>query len=70
MNAKEMEYENSQNPYETKRTAISEFMQRNSAEYIEIDKSDNIKSKAEEMMKTGIKMKDAYHFIKSIANKE
>ena len=59
MNAKEMEYENSQNLYETKRIAISEFMQRNSAEYIEIDKSDNIKSKAEEMMKTGIKMKDA-----------
>ena len=29
-------YENSQNPYETKRTAISEFIQRNSAEYIDM----------------------------------
>lgn len=54
-------YENSQNPYETKKTAIGEFIQRNSAEYIDIDKADEIKAKAEEIMKTGIKMKDAYH---------
>lgn len=54
-------YENSQNPYETKRTTISEFIQKNTAEYIDIDKVDIIKFKAEEIMKTGIKMKDAYH---------
>lgn len=54
-------YENSQNPYETKRMAISEFLRKNSAEYIDIDKMDIIKSKAEEIMKTGVKMKDAYH---------
>ena len=30
-------------------------------EYIDIDKTDIIKSKAEEIMKTGVKMKDAYH---------
>lgn len=54
-------FENSQNPYETKRTAIAEFIQRDSTEYIDIDKADAIKSKAEEIMKTGIKMKDAYH---------
>lgn len=54
-------YENSQNPYETKRMAISEFIQRNSAEYIGIDKGDIIKFKAEEIMQTGIKTKDAYH---------
>lgn len=54
-------YENSQNPYETKRTTISEFIQKNTAEYIDIDKVDIIKLKAEEIMKTGIKMKDAYH---------
>lgn len=56
-----LRYENSQNPYETKRMAISAFMQKNSAEYIDIDKTDIIKSKAEEIMQTGIKMKDAYH---------
>ncbi len=54
-------YENSQNPYETKKTAIGEFIRRNSAEYIDIDKADEIKAKAEEIMKTGVKMKDAYH---------
>ncbi len=40
---------------------ISEFIEGNSAEYIDIDKSYIIKSKAEEIMKIGIKMKDAYH---------
>lgn len=54
-------YENSQNPYETKRTAIGEFIQKNSTDYIDIEKADEIKQKAEEIMKTGIKMKDAYH---------
>lgn len=54
-------YENSQNPYETKRIAISEFIRRNSAEYIDIDKANTIKSKADEIMQTGIKTKDAYH---------
>ena len=54
-------YENSQNPYETKKKAINEFLQKNSVEYIDVDKSGIIKTKAEEIMKTGVKMKDAYH---------
>lgn len=54
-------YENSQNPYETKRTAISQFIQKYSTEYIDINVSDIIKNKAAEIMKTGIKTKDAYH---------
>lgn len=54
-------YENSKNPYETKRTAIEEFIQKNSTEYIDINRADLIKGKAEEIMNTGIKMKDAYH---------
>lgn len=41
--------------------AINEFIQRNSTEYIGSDKNDVIKSKAEKIMKTGIKMKDAYY---------
>lgn len=57
----EVLYENSQNPYETKRMAIAEFMQKNSTEHIDIDKADVIKSKAEKIIETGIKMKDAYH---------
>lgn len=54
-------FENSQNPYETKRTAISEFIQKNTVEYVDIDKAHIIQSKAEEIMKTGIKVKDAFH---------
>ncbi len=54
-------YENSQNPYETKRTAIEEYIQENSTDYIDIDKADLIKRNAEEIMGTGIKMKDVYH---------
>ncbi len=54
-------YENSQNPYETKRLAISEFIQKNSTEYVDIDIAETIKAKAGEIMKTGIKMKDASH---------
>ncbi len=54
-------YENSQNPYETKRNAISEFLQENTTEYVDINQSDEIKARAEKIMKTGVKMKDAYH---------
>lgn len=54
-------YENSQNPYETKRKAISEFMRKNSVRHVDTDKAHVIKEKAEEIMRTGIKMKDAYH---------
>lgn len=54
-------YENSQNPYETKRTAIGQFIQRNSAEYVDIDEAAVIQTEAEEIIKTGIKTKDAYH---------
>ncbi len=54
-------YENSQNPYETKRMAIGEFIQKNSVEYVGIEQADEIKRKAEKIMGTGIKMKDAYH---------
>lgn len=54
-------YENSQNPYEMKRAAISQFIQKHSTEYIDSDKAWIIKSKSEEILKTGIKVKDAYH---------
>ncbi len=54
-------YENSQNPYEMRKTAISEFMQRNTSEHIDIDKAELIKDRAEEIMQTGVKTNDAYH---------
>lgn len=55
-----LSYENSQNPYEMRKSAILEFM-KNSKMYIDIDKAEVIKVKAEQIMMTGIKTKDAYH---------
>lgn len=54
-------YENSQNPFEMRKMSITEFILENTEEYIDIDKAEDIKAKAEEIMKTGVKMKDAYH---------
>ena len=54
-------YENSQNPFEIRKRSISEFIQKNTIEYIDIDKAEDIKRKADEIMKTGVKTKDAYH---------
>lgn len=54
-------YENSQNPFEIRKMSISEFIQENTTEHISVDKAEDIKAKADEIMKTGIKMKDAYH---------
>ena len=54
-------FENRQNLYSTRRITIGEFIQKNTIEYVDIHKVDIIKSIVEEIMKTGIKMKDAYH---------
>ncbi len=54
-------YENSQNPFEIRKRSISEFIEKNTIEYIDIDKAEDIKRKADEIMKTGVKTKDAYH---------
>ena len=54
-------YENSQNPFEIRKMSINEFIQKNTSEYIDVDKAEDIKIRAEEIMKTGIRMKDAYH---------
>lgn len=54
-------YENSENPFEIRKMSINEFIQENSIEYIDVDQAENIKAKAEEIMSTGVKVKDAYH---------
>ena len=59
-------YENSRNPYETKRNTIGNFLRKNSAEYVDIDQAEKVKPKAEAIMKTGVKMKDAYHIACAI----
>lgn len=54
-------YENSRNPVESKKTAISRFIKENRAIYIDVDQSDEIKAVADEIIATGIKTADAYH---------
>ncbi|MCD7855031.1 MAG: hypothetical protein LUG66_05385 [Clostridiales bacterium] len=54
-------YENSENPYEMRKRSILEFIQNNSCIHIDYDRAEEVKSEAESIMKTGIKMKDAYH---------
>ncbi len=44
-----------------RKKAINEFLRTNSAKHIDINQAGDIKFKAEEIMKTGVKMKDAYH---------
>lgn len=56
-----LHYENSNNPFDMRRHAITEFMQNNSSTHIGIEKADRIKKKAFDVMQTGIKPKDAYH---------
>lgn len=54
-------YENSQNPYEMRKKAISEFIKKNTSEYIDADKAEAMSLEAKKIMDTGVKMKDAYH---------
>ncbi|MCR5168124.1 MAG: hypothetical protein K6C13_13060 [Oscillospiraceae bacterium] len=53
-------YENSMNPYEVRRTAISDFF-KYSITYVSENNIAVIKNRAAEIMKTGIKTKDAMH---------
>lgn len=62
-----LHYENSQNPFEMRKRAITEFMRKNSAIHVDFDKADKIKEKADDIIKTGIKTKDAYHVACALA---
>ena len=53
-------YENSQNPFSIRKNAIFDFFS-NAVIYIDETNVDVIKNRAEEIMKTGIKTKDALH---------
>ncbi len=61
-------YENSQNPFKIRREAISRFF-KNACYYVSEDYADEIQKKAAEIMKTGIKAKDAIHIACAIFGK-
>ncbi len=61
-----LDYEVSRNPYEMRKQSIVHFIQDNMKGYVGDERSDVIKPMAEEIMKTGVKEKDAYHVASAI----
>ena len=54
-------YENSKNPNESKKNSIGKFVKENRAEYIDVDRADEVKTIADGIIATGVKTADAYH---------
>lgn len=54
-------YENGQNPYEMRKTAITEFIENYTTSYVSEAKLDEVSEQAHIIMSTGVKYKDACH---------
>ena len=61
-----LRYECSQNPFEMRRNAILDFIQENAVGYVGGNRKKEIESKATEIMKAGVKFKDACHVASAI----
>ena len=61
-----LDYECGQNPDLTKRNHISTFMEEYSTQYIGIERKEIIEDKANNLMKDGLKFKDACHVASAI----
>lgn len=61
-----LRYECSNNPFEMRRNAIFDFISRNTYAYIGDERKAVIEAKAAEIMKTGVKFKDACHVASAI----
>ena len=61
-----LRYECSNNPYEMRRNAIFDFISNNTYAYIGDERKVVIEAKAAEIMKTGVKFKDACHVASAI----
>ena len=61
-------YENFQNPFKIRKDTIANFF-KNASVYVSEDNADIIQTKASEIMKTGIKSKDAIHIACAIFGK-
>lgn len=59
-------YENSRNPHENRRKIIYNFIKQNISLYIDVDRGDEVKLMADEIIATGIKVADAYHVASAI----
>ena len=56
-----LEYENFCNPYSDRKSAIQQFLDENVMDYVGRNLSELVVLKAEKIMTTGVKMKDACH---------
>lgn len=61
-----LRYECSNNPFEMRRNTILDFIEENSFAYVGVERRAEIEAKANEIMKTGIKFKDACHIASAI----
>ena len=61
-----LQYEISRNPFDMRRYAIEDFIEQNASYYVDYDKDSEISVIASDIMKTGIKEKDAYHVASAI----
>ena len=61
-----LQFELSKNPFDMRRNAIEDFIEQNAKYYVDYDREPEIKTIASEIMKTGVKEKDAYHVVSAI----
>ena len=61
-----LDFEVSRNPFEMRKKSIIQFVQANMKGYVGVERTDIIKPIAEEIMKSGVKEKDAYHVASAI----
>ncbi len=54
-------YENSKNPYELRKGSIRSFVKDHISVYIDIDRAEDVKRIADDIISMGIKTADAYH---------
>ena len=61
-----LRYECGQNPYEMRRKAIMQFIDIHTMAYVGVERKNTIEAMAAEIMRTGIKFKDACHVASAI----
>lgn len=61
-----LDYEISQNPFESRRKSITQFIEQCMTGYVGIERSESLTAIANGLMKTGVKEKDQYHVAAAI----
>lgn len=61
-----LRYECSNNPFEMRRNTILDFIDQYAVSYVGADRRAEIEARANEIMKTGVKFKDACHVASAI----